>query len=401
MDMNQDELNVILDNHRKWFQSRNGCRAHLTAVNLNHADLSRAHLIAAYLNGADLSHSDLRGANLSRSDLRAANLIGAKLNGAELNGAEMLGVNLSSADLSNTDLTQASLINASLNYANLSNANLSNANLSGANLSNSNLNNTNLSRVNLNGANLKDANLSCANLNGANLKDANLNYADLRNADLNDASINMTSFGNTNLSEATIDKCKHFGPSILDFNTLQISGMLPLSFLRGCGLPDAYIDYLPSLLHKPIQFYHCFISFSNKDNGFANKLYSDLQGKGVRCWFAPQDLKIGDPVRDIIEAQIRVKDKLLVILSKNSIDSDWVEHEVDIALEEEKQQQKSILFPIRIDESIMQTKFGWIKKIRQAEKSTGRHIGDFTQWKEYNPYTLALERLLRDLKLKI
>ena len=47
----------------------------------------------------------------------------------------------------------------------------------------------------------------------------------------------------------------HEGPSIIDHRTLQRSGRLPLAFLRGCGLPDRLIDYLPSLLEEAIQYY--------------------------------------------------------------------------------------------------------------------------------------------------
>ena len=34
------------------------------------------------------------------------------------------------------------------------------------------------------------------------------------------------------------------------------------------GLPDALIDYLPSLLNEPVQFYSSFISYASKDQGF-------------------------------------------------------------------------------------------------------------------------------------
>jgi len=35
-----------------------------------------------------------------------------------------------------------------------------------------------------------------------------------------------------------------------------------------------------------------FISYSSKDQAFAERLHADLQNKGVRCWFAPHDLPI-------------------------------------------------------------------------------------------------------------
>ena len=102
--------------------------------------------------------------------------------------------------------------------------------------------------------------------------------------------------------------------------------MLPLAFLRGCGLPESLLTFLPSLLNQPIQFYSCFISYSTKDQEFADRLYADLQNKGVRCWFAPEDLKIGDHFRNRIDQSIRLHDKLLIILSENSIQSPMGSH---------------------------------------------------------------------------
>jgi len=43
------------------------------------------------------------------------------------------------------------------------------------------------------------------------------------------------------------------------------------------------IDYLPSLLNQPVQFYSCFISYSDKDDDFVQRLHADLQNKGIRC----------------------------------------------------------------------------------------------------------------------
>ena len=62
---------------------------------------------------------------------------------------------------------------------------------------------------------------------------------------------------------------------------------------------------------------------------FAERLYADLQNKGVRCWFAPHDLPIGAKTWDAIDEAIRHREKLLVILSEASIASNWVEDEVN------------------------------------------------------------------------
>jgi hypothetical protein len=119
---------------------------------------------------------------------------------------------------------------------------------------------------------------------------------------------------------------------------------LPLEFLRGVGLSDKFIEYLPSLSNQAIQHYSCFISYSTKDQEFAERLHADLQNKGVRCWFAPHDLPIGAKTWDAIDEAIKLRDKLLLILSKNSIKSDWVEDEVQKAFAEERDRKELVLF---------------------------------------------------------
>ena len=188
-------------------------------------------------------------------------------------------------------------------------------------------------------------------------------------------------------------ECRHVGPSVIDFRTLSVSENLPISFLRGCGLPDILIDYLPSLRGDAIQFYSCFISYSAKDQVFADRLHADLQNKGVWCWFAPHNLPIGAKTWDAIDEAIRLRDKLPLILSKASIASEWVEDEVNKAYAEERSRKEVILFPIRIDEAVMTTAEPWAAKLRDQ-----RNIGDFRQWKRPSEYQKSLDRLLRDLK---
>jgi hypothetical protein len=137
-----------------------------------------------------------------------------------------------------------------------------------------------------------------------------LSWANLRAANLVEAVFSRTVFDNTTLADTCLkdveglDECYHHGPSTVDHRTLTRSGRLPLVFLRGCGLPDKLIEYLPSLLEEAIQFYSCFISYSTKDQDFADRLYSDLQNKGVRCWFAPHHVQGGKKIHEQIDEAI-------------------------------------------------------------------------------------------------
>jgi len=125
---------------------------------------------------------------------------------------------------------------------------------------------------------------------------------------------------------------------------------------------------------------------------FADRIHADLQNKGVRCWFAPHNMPIGGKILDEIDAAIRLRDKLLLILSEHSIESDWVEDEVTKAFEEERKRDKIVLFPIRIDDTVMNTNEAWAAKLR-----ANRNIGDFRSWKDHNAYTKSLARVIRDL----
>lgn len=117
----------------------------------------------------------------------------------------------------------------------------------------------------------------------------------------------------------------------------------------------------------------------------------------MRCWFDREDLKIGDKFWHCIDESIRQHDKLLVILSENSLASTWVENEVMAALEKEHQQpSKTVLFPIKLDNAVMETHLPWAANMRRT-----RHIGDFTCWKEHNEYQKGLKILLCDLKQNI
>jgi hypothetical protein len=176
---------------------------------------------------------------------------------------------------------------------------------------------------------------------------------------------------------------------------LRRSGHLPLAFLRGIGLPDVLIEYLPSLLGEAIQHYSCFISYSSKDEEFVRRLHADLQDKGVRCWFAPHDMKIGAKILDTLDEAIRLRDKVLLVLSGASIASDWVEDEVTRALDEERQRDGVVLFPVRVDDAVFETKEAWAAQLRRS-----RHIGNFSAWKDYDAYQKALQRVLRDLRVE-
>lgn len=346
------------------------CAVDLSEIDLSEVNLSQAKLVSSIFYSSQLYGADLRYADLSYTEFTGANLIETDLRFANLSYASLSGAKLFRADLTNVDLSYSDLT-----YADLTEADLSNTNLVEANLSQANLNQTNFYWANLTGV--------------------NFTQADLRETDFTGASTSRTIFGDVDLSfSKRLDTIRHRGPSIVGIDTAYNSkGHIPEVFLRGAGVPDNFITYVKSLTGAAFEFYSCFISHSSKDQVFVERLYADLQAKGVRCWYAPEDLKIGEPFLLGIDQGIRLHDKLLLVLSEDSVASGWVQHEVLSALAKEQGKAPWVLFPIRVDDTIMNTSVSWATMIKQS-----RHIGNFTLWKDHDAYQQAFERLLRDLK---
>jgi hypothetical protein len=149
-----------------------------------------------------------------------------------------------------------------------------------------------------------------------------------------------------------------------------------------------------------------FISYPTKDQAFADRLYADLRNKGVRCWFAPHDAQGGKKLHEQIDEAIRLHDKLLLILSPHSMESEWVKTEIAKARKREVRDpegvlKRRVLFPIRL------APFATLRDWECFDADTGKDsareireyfIPDFSNWKNHDSYQEAFQRLISDLK---
>jgi len=202
-----------------------------------------------------------------------------------------------------------------------------------------------------------------------------------------------------------LETVQHVGPSDIGIDTIFLSQRnIPEAFLRGAGVPDVFIPNMKSMVSAmaPIEFYSCFISYSTRDQEFADRLYADLQARKVRCWFAPHDVKAGEKLHEQIDAAIRVHDKLLLVLSPNSINSEWVKTEIAKASKRERKEGRRMLFPIRLGISFNQLQ-EWECFDADTGKDSAREIReyfipDFSQWKNHDAYQQSLRKLLDGLQ---
>ena len=310
----------------------------------------------AYLYSADLRGVDFQGANLCGANLLLANLVGAILMDADLRGADFVGA----------DLRRVSF-----------------------------------DRADLGGASLHTTNLGRACLNAANLIGTKFGH---------------TVFGNTILHNSIgLEETIHEYPSVIDVDTIRRSnGKIPEYFLRGCGLSDWEIEsaklYQPGLSAKEVndivyriydlragqalQINPLFISYSHKDSIFVDAMEKRLNEKGIRFWRDIHHATSGR-LEKVVDRAMRQNPTVLLVLSENSVRSDWVEFEARSARELEKELKRDVLCPVALDDSWRDC--GWPGVLRQ--QIMDYNIMDFSQWKDEAEFRRKFGKLVEGLDL--
>lgn len=92
-----------------------------------------------------------------------------------------------------------------------------------------------------------------------------------------------------------------------------------------------------------------FLSHSSKDKFFARTLADHLRGYGIEVWLDEAEINIGDSLTEKIGEAIEGADYVGVVLSHNSINSEWVQRELQIALQKEIKGKKAVVLPILIE----------------------------------------------------
>ena len=344
-------------------------------------ETARRTVTAPRLKSFDFTGADLSGIDFTTSVFHGAFntvLIGADFRNAQLRGCRFESVDLACANLRGSDLT-------------------------GANLAGSNLYSTLLESANLDGATLDHANLVSAELHETRIGTAS--FASAR--------FGLTSHIGLDLSRARgLSDVEHVHPSAFDSDTFRLTanGMAHASdperseilrFFLSAGVDEQVLSVVRSWIGKPIEFFSAFISHSSLDKMFARRLYDDLRGLGVKCWFDEKQVLPGDDILTEIDRGVRMWDRLILICSRNSLSARtgwWVEQELQRALDKERKMRDKVckpymaFIPITIDDFVFSD---WDSPNRATVLA--RHVGDFRNWKNADAYADALEKLKRAL----
>ena len=94
-----------------------------------------------------------------------------------------------------------------------------------------------------------------------------------------------------------------------------------------------------------------FISHASADKPFVFRLAFELLAEGVPVWLDSWEMGPGDPLIASLDSALDGSARVVVIESRHAAATDWVQYQIDKALEAEKRLGQRLLVPVRIDDS--------------------------------------------------
>ena len=93
-----------------------------------------------------------------------------------------------------------------------------------------------------------------------------------------------------------------------------------------------------------------FISYNHKDSDFVDTLAANLVRAKHHVWMDRWELNVGDSLTAKIEETLTESSAILVILSKNSVESNWCKRELTAGLVRELEESKTLVLPLVVDD---------------------------------------------------
>jgi FMN phosphatase YigB (HAD superfamily) len=149
-----------------------------------------------------------------------------------------------------------------------------------------------------------------------------------------------------------------------------------------------------------------FISYSHYDMEFVEKLERSLRNWRIKLWRDVRDIKVGEELELAITKAIRTLPNFLVVISRHSVNAEWVNKEIDEVLRCQKTQRgrhKQIL-PVLIDKRVRPEDIHWpIGKLKYADfrKSFRRGLSDLRTTLEHQDCSSILNSEKRKVNLNI
>jgi hypothetical protein len=174
--------------------------------------------------------------------------------------------------------------------------------------------------------------------------------------------------------------------------------------LLGKSVPDDVANAIRATIRSreaeaDPDYFSVFISYSHADSVFANRLYNALHAQGIRAWLDEKEMLPGDDIYEEVQKGIQRWDKVLLCASKSSLNSWWVDSEIDRIFQKERElfkaRQKKVLalIPLTLDDFMLSE---WSSG--KAQEVKNRIAADFRGWEDEAKFKEGFEKLVHSLR---
>lgn len=145
-----------------------------------------------------------------------------------------------------------------------------------------------------------------------------------------------------------MSSAKHFREGIKSFARLdrEEKSWVIDTLKTNRKLPELLTKQILSALATSVRSPYVFLSHNSKDKKFVRGLAHQLRKAGIRVWLDEAEIKVGESLIEKLRQAIDSVDFLIVVLSQASVESAWVQKEVDIAMNQEIKSRKIKVLPI-------------------------------------------------------
>lgn len=89
--------------------------------------------------------------------------------------------------------------------------------------------------------------------------------------------------------------------------------------------------------------FHAFLSYASEDSVLASEIAGGLKSRGIKVWYAPIHLKVGDKLLDTLEQGMRDSTFGILLISKAYLEKPWPNYEMDTLIRQSIEQGKKLL----------------------------------------------------------
>lgn len=246
------------------------------------------------------------------------------------------------------------------------------------------------------------------------IKESSFDRIKLISKNFEDCNLSLNQFSSCEFSkESFIGKNEIPGKeyNLIDIRTILNSPRIEEKILENLfGIHNSEIkEYLIDLTSK-IEFQSIFISYSFKDKDFAKTLDELLRRRGVLTFLWENDSPGGKTLENIMSSNVKDKDRVLFIASKDSLKSKACHYELSQGREKQELIWEDVLFPIHIDNYLFELEKSKIRpenkqdeywsNIQELKKLNSLDFSEFVNSKERDEpkFEKLIFRLIKGLR---